>query len=46
TVTWASSAEAKATVSSSGLVTGAASGSTVITATCGDAVAVCNVTVS
>lgn len=46
TVTWASSVEAKATVSSSGLVTGAASGSTVITATCGDAVAVCNVTVS
>ena len=46
TITWASSVEAKATVSSSGLVTGAASGSTVITATCGDAVAVCNVTVS
>ena len=46
TVTWASSVEAKATVSTSGVVTGAAAGSTVITATCGDAVAVCNVTVS
>ena len=46
TVTWASSVEAKATVSTAGVVTGAAAGSTVITATCGDAVAVCNVTVS
>lgn len=45
-VTWASSAEGKATVSSAGVVTGVASGSAVITATCGDAVAVCNVTVS
>lgn len=45
TVTWASSTEAKATVSDAGLVTGKAAGSSVITATCGDAVAVCNVTV-
>lgn len=44
-ITWASSNTAKATVSDSGLVTGKASGSTVITATAGDAVAVCNVTV-
>ena len=46
TITWASSVEAKATVSTEGLVTGAASGSTVVTASCGDATAVCNVTVS
>lgn len=46
TVTWASSVEAKATVSTAGLVTGAASGSTVVTASAGDAVAACNVTVS
>lgn len=45
-VTWATSASAKATVSSSGVVTGVSAGSAVITATCGDAVAVCNVTVS
>lgn len=45
TVTWASSVEAKAIVSDSGLVTGKASGSTVVTASCGDAIAVCNVTV-
>lgn len=44
-ITWASSNTAKATVSDSGLVTGKTSGSTVITATAGDAVAVCNVTV-
>lgn len=44
-ITWASSATAKAIVSDSGLVTGKTSGSTVITATAGDAVAVCNVTV-
>lgn len=44
-ITWASSNTAKAIVSDSGLVTGKASGSTVITATAGDAVAVCNVTV-
>lgn len=46
TITWASSATANATVSSAGLVTGVSAGSAVITATCGDAVAVCNVTVS
>ena len=46
TITWASSASTYATVSSTGLVTGVTAGSTVITATCGDAVAVCNVTVS
>lgn len=46
TITWASSATAKATVSTAGLVTGVSAGSAVITATCGDAVAVCNVTVS
>lgn len=46
TITWTSSATANATVSSAGLVTGVSSGSAVITATCGDAVAVCNVTVS
>ena len=46
TITWASSATSKATVSSTGLVTGVTAGSSVITATCGDAVAVCNVTVS
>ena len=45
-ITWASSATANATVSSAGLVTGVTTGSAVITATCGDAVAVCNVTVS
>lgn len=45
TITWASSATAKATVSNTGLITGVASGSAVITATCGDAVGVCNVTV-
>ena len=46
TIVWASSATSKATVSSTGLVTGVTAGSSVITATCGDAVAVCNVTVS
>lgn len=45
TITWASSVTAKAEVSTSGLVTGKAAGSSVITATCGDAVGVCNVTV-
>lgn len=45
-ITWATSASANATVSSAGLVTGVSAGSAVITATCGDAVAVCNVTVS
>ena len=46
TITWASSDSTKATVSATGLVTGVSAGSAVITATCGDAVAVCNVTVS
>ena len=46
TITWASSATGKATVDANGKVTGVATGSAVITATCGDAVAVCNVTVS
>jgi len=46
TITWASSSTANATVSAAGLVTGVSAGSAVITATCGDAVAVCNVTVS
>ena len=46
TIVWASSTTSKATVSSTGLVTGVTAGSSVITATCGDAVAVCNVTVS
>lgn len=46
TVTWASSVEAKATVDTTGKVTGAASGNTVVSATAGTAVGVCNVTVS
>lgn len=45
TITWASSDTTKATVSD-GVVTGVAAGSAIITATCGDAVAVCNVTVT
>lgn len=45
TVTWTSSDETKATVSSKGLVTGVAtSGSCTITATCGVAVATCTIT--
>ena len=44
-ITWASSDTTKATVSG-GVVTGVAAGSAVITATCGDAVAICNVTVT
>lgn len=44
-ITWASSAESKATVVD-GVVTGVASGSAVITASAGSATAVCNVTVS
>lgn len=44
-ITWASSDTTKATVAD-GVVTGVAAGSAVITATCGDAVAVCNVTVT
>ena len=46
TITWASGTEAKATVDQHGKVTGVAAGSSVITATCGDAVGVCNVTVT
>lgn len=46
TITWASGTAAKATVSDAGLVTGVSAGSSVITASCGEAVAVCNVTVS
>ena len=44
-ISWASSNTSYATVSD-GTVTGVAQGSAVITATCGDAVAVCNVTVT
>lgn len=43
-ITWASGTAAKATVDG-GVVTGVATGNSVITATAGDAVAVCNVTV-
>ena len=46
TVTWASSNTGKATVSSTGLVTGVASGSCTITATCNDKTAQCSVTVT
>lgn len=46
TVTWASATSAKATVDSNGLVTGKASGSSVITATCNGLTASCTVTVS
>lgn len=45
-ITWATSSSTYATVSETGKVTGVSAGSAVITATCGDAVAVCNVTVS
>ena len=45
-ITWASATTAKATVSSSGLVTGVASGSSVITATCNGLSASCTVTVT
>lgn len=44
-VTWTSATTAKATVSSTGLVTGVASGSSVITATCNGLSATCTVTV-
>lgn len=46
TITWASATTAKATVSSTGLVTGVASGSSVITATCNGYTAQCTVTVT
>lgn len=45
-VTWASATTAKATVSSTGVVTGVASGSSVITATCNGKSASCTVTVT
>ena len=46
TVSWASATTSKATVNSSGLVTGVSSGSSVITATCNGLTATCTVTVS
>ena len=46
TIEWSSATTAKATVSSSGLVTGVASGSSVITAAVGDVEATCTVTVT
>ena len=46
TVTWTSGTTAKATVSSTGLVTGVASGTSVITATCNGVSDSCTVTVS
>ena len=45
-VSWASATTSKATVSSSGLVTGVTSGSSVITATCNGFTATCTVTVT
>ena len=45
-ITWASATTAKATVSSSGLVTGVSAGSSVVTATCNGFTASCVVTVS
>lgn len=44
-VTYESATTAKATISSTGLVTGVATGSSVISATCGDYTATCTVTV-
>lgn len=46
TVTWASATTSKATVSSTGVVTGVATGSSVISATCGGYTAQCTVTVT
>lgn len=46
TITWASSNTSKATVDSTGKVTGVAAGSAVITATSGSAVASCDLTVA
>ena len=46
TVTWASSASAYATVSSTGMVTGVTAGTTIITATCNGLTDTCTVTVS
>lgn len=45
-ITWASATTSKATVNSSGVVTGVASGSSVITATAGGKSATCTVTVT
>lgn len=45
-ITWASATTAKATVNSSGLVTGVTAGSSVITATCNGYTATCTVTVT
>lgn len=45
-VTWTSGTEAKATVDANGLVTGVATGSSVITATCNGKTASCTVTVT
>ena len=45
-VTWTSGTEAKATVDATGKVTGVEAGTSVITATCGDATATCTVTVT
>ena len=45
-ITWASATTSKATVSSTGLVTGVASGSSVVTATAGGYTASCTVTVT
>lgn len=45
-ITWASATTSKATVSSTGLVTGVASGSSVVSATCGGYTANCTVTVT
>ena len=46
TVSWASATTSKATVNSSGLVTGVSSGSSVITASCNGLTASCTVTVT
>ena len=46
TVTWTSSAEGKATVSSTGVVTGVTAGTTVVTATCNGLTDSCTVTVT
>lgn len=46
TVTWTSATEAKATVDASGVVTGVAAGSSVITASCNGKTASCTVTVT
>ena len=45
-ISYSSATTAKATISSTGLVTGVATGSSVISATCGDYTATCTVTVT